>query len=101
MPKTKNAKSRKTRRTKNERPVIPDAQAAALTGALKPSLRRRRSEFDSAHKDGMDALKRGDYDAVRDALVRERKVIDAQARALTKRGSVAGTPGRKKPSHRG
>jgi len=82
MTKTKRAQPRKTRRPKKERPVIRDAQAATLARALKPTLTRRKADFASAHKDGMDALKRGDYAAVRDALVRERKVIDATGTSI-------------------
>ena len=72
MTKTKKGKSRNTRR----RPSIRDSQAAALTRALRPTLTQRMAEFDAAHKDGMDALERGDYAAVRAAVVDERKVID-------------------------
>jgi hypothetical protein len=78
MTKTKKAK---TRRPSKERPVIRD-EAAVLTRALRPTLTRRKAEFSAAHKDGIAALKRGDYDAVRDALVRERKVIDATGASL-------------------
>ena len=35
-----------------------------------------KAAFDAAHKDGMDAIQRGDYDAFGNAIDRERKIID-------------------------
>jgi hypothetical protein len=44
-----------------------------------------KAEFDAAHKDGVDALKRRDYSAVREVIQRERKVINAVSEAVKRK----------------
>lgn len=76
-------KKRKPRKRgpKEERLIIRDDPAEALRRLLKPnkttSLKSLKAAFDAAHKDGMDAIQRGDYDAFGNAIDRERKILDA------------------------
>ena len=81
MPKKRATKPHK-RGPKEERLVIPEESQEALTRLLKPATQvsSLKAAFDSAHKDGMDALKRHDFDALTDAVKRERKVVDAMKR---------------------
>ena len=46
------------------------------------SVSSLKAAFDEAHRDGMDALQRGDYDAFGEAVERESKVIDAVGAAV-------------------
>ena len=63
---------------KEERRIIRDDPAEALARLLKPNKTTSlKAAFDAAHKDGMDAIQRGDYDAFGNAIDRERKIIDA------------------------
>jgi len=68
-----------------KKPRISEAPQEALTRSLKPNkIASLKAEFDAAHNDGMDALKRGDYKAVRHAVDRERKVIDAMPKPASR-----------------
>ena len=63
---------------KEERLIIRDDPAEALARLLKPKKTTSlKAAFDAAHKDGIDAIQRGDYDAFGNAIDRERKIIDA------------------------
>ena len=44
---------------------------------------RRKAEFDAAHEQGMDALKRKDYAAAGKAIKREKQIIAAGAGKTT------------------
>ena len=44
-----------------------------------------RKEFQKAHKDGMEALTAGDFDALGDAIKRERDIIEKQKKSAEKR----------------
>ena len=60
-----------------ERLIIRDDPADAAARLLKSNKTTRlKAAFDAAHKDGMDALQRGDYEAFGNAIDRERKIID-------------------------
>jgi hypothetical protein len=48
-------------------------------GAALDELQDRRLQFQQAHSDGMNALKRGDYLALGDAINRERALLEQQA----------------------
>ena len=75
MAKARKAKPPK-RGSKEERLVIRDDPAAALAPPLKPNkVAILKAEFDAAHKNGMEALRRGDNDAFGNAVDRERKII--------------------------
>jgi hypothetical protein len=77
MPKVKKRKPRK-RGPKEERLIIRDDPAETLRRLLKPNKTTSlKAAFDAAHKDGMDAIQRGDYDAFGNAIDRERKILDA------------------------
>jgi hypothetical protein len=39
---------------------------------------QRRRRFDAVHKEGMDALKRGDYEQVGNAIADEHRIIEEQ-----------------------
>jgi hypothetical protein len=45
-------------------------------------LRGLKAEFDAAHRQGMNALKAGDYSALEAAILAERAIIDEQAALL-------------------
>jgi len=61
-----------------ERLIIRDDPVDALGRRLKLNKTTSlKAAFDAAHKDGMDAIQRGDYDAFGNAIDRERKIIDA------------------------
>ena len=49
---------------------------------LKAATTDAKAEFDAAHKDGMDALRRRDYEALSTAIRREQAVIKKVARAV-------------------
>ena len=75
MPKAKKRKPQK-RGPKEERLVIRDDPAAALARPLKPNkVAILKAEFDAAHKNGMEALRRGDTDAFGYAVDREHKIL--------------------------
>ena len=76
MPKVKKRKPRK-RGPKEERLITRDDPAETLRRLLKPNKTSLKAAFDAAHKDGMDAIQRGDYDAFGNAIDRERKILDA------------------------
>jgi hypothetical protein len=60
-----------------ERLIIRDDPVDALGRLLKLNKTTSlKTAFDAAHKDGMDAMQRGDYDAFGNAIDRERKIID-------------------------
>ena len=44
-----------------------------------------RKDFQKAHKDGMAALTAGDFDALGDAIKRERDIIEKQKKSVAKR----------------
>ena len=57
--------------------IIRDDSVDALARLLKLNKTTSlKAAFDAAHKDGMDAIQRGDYDAFGNAIDRERKIID-------------------------
>jgi hypothetical protein len=74
------AQKRKPRKRgpKEERLVIRDDPAAALARLLlKPSkVASLKAAFAAVHKNGMEAIRRGDYDAFGKAVDRERKILD-------------------------
>jgi hypothetical protein len=43
--------------------------------AVKQAIDTAKAKFDDAHRAGMDALERGDYDTMGDAIKREREAI--------------------------
>ncbi len=43
--------------------------------AVKKAIDTAKAKFDDAHKTGMDALERGDYDTMGEAIKREREAI--------------------------
>ena len=51
----------------------------------KSKTARLKAEFDAAHKEGVAAMKRRDYVAVREVIRRERKVIDAVGTAVKRK----------------
>ena len=44
---------------------------------MKRTTQAAKRDFDAAHGDGMEALKRGDYEAFGDAVKREREAIES------------------------
>jgi len=80
MPKARNTKPPQ-RGPKKERLVITqDPQETALRQRQVADLKTR---FDEIHRDGMDALKRRDYDALVDAIEREREIADVLLETTT------------------
>ena len=77
MPKARKQKPRK-RGPKEERLIIRDDPAEALQRLLLKAnkITSLKAAFDAAHKNGIDALQRGDYDAFGNAIARERKILD-------------------------
>jgi len=64
--------------------VITGDRAEARRRLLTPAqVANLRTEFMAAHKDGLDALKRHDYDALADAIDRERKIADIVKQTVT------------------
>ena len=56
--------------------IIRDDPVDALARLLKSNKTTGlKAAFDAAHKDGMDALRRGDHDAFGNALDRETKIL--------------------------
>jgi hypothetical protein len=45
-------------------------------------FRQLKDAFDEAHQQGMDGLATGDYDALRNAIARERELIRKQAEII-------------------
>ena len=61
MTKAQKRKTVKKRDPKEERLIVREDPTEALARLLKPSkVASLKAEFDAAHKDGMDALERGD-----------------------------------------
>lgn len=52
-----------------------------------------KDEFCQAHKDGMKALKRGDYDGVSQAIAAESGAIEKQKAAAQRLTNTSSTPG--------
>ena len=53
-------------------------------------FRQLKNEFDEAHQQGMDGLATGDYDALRNAIARERELIRKQAEIIAEHRDTAG-----------
>ena len=83
-------KKRKT--TKRSATRVADHHGSAVRRdrqVTKPStVSSHKAAFDQAHQDGMDALKRGDYDAFGEAVYRESKVIEAIGEAVYRESKV-------------
>ena len=47
-------------------------------------FRDLKARFDAAHREGMEALTRGDYARFGDAIRRERQILDEQAALLAR-----------------
>ena len=45
-------------------------------------FRKGKAEFDAAHRRGMDALRRHDYEGLTEAINTERSIVETQQRAL-------------------
>ena len=45
-------------------------------------LQQLKKDFDAAHEKGMESLARGDYNALTDAILQERAIIEEQSRLL-------------------
>lgn len=55
------------------RPLPPGARSTR-----DEKTRERKKRFDAAHEKGMDALRRGDYEALDEAVKEERQIITEQ-----------------------
>ena len=80
--------SRKTgeflRHITNDEVLLRDVPAAALARLLEPTrIQALKAEFDSAHTEGMLALRDGDYDTFGKVILRERQIIDEMFRQRT------------------
>ena len=79
----KRALTRKKRGPKEKRLVITDPVVAL--GPIKTAAQRvatLRKDFQKAHADGMTALQKGDFDALEDAIKRERDIIEIQSELI-------------------
>jgi hypothetical protein len=55
-------------------------------------LRQLKTRFDIAHKDGMKAIRSGDYEGFGNAVEREREIIEEQAVVIIERADVGVAP---------
>jgi hypothetical protein len=62
--------------------------AKTATRAIKQKFDAAHASVDAAHRDGMDALKRGDYEKLGEAITRERDAIAAIPRLRKPRRKV-------------
>ena len=61
---------------KKERLVIREDPETAVVRILKPTQTKAlKAEFDAVHEEGMNALKRGNYDEFGTAIKREGKIV--------------------------
>jgi hypothetical protein len=84
MAKRKSASSKRERPA--ERLIILETPAEALTRKrVLTTTTEAKVEFDAAHKEGMEALRRRDYEALATAIRREQAVIERVARVIESR----------------
>ena len=69
--------------------------AKPKTSPVVSGIRQRRKKFAAAHDKGMRALRAHDYDALEEAILEERKIIEEQAMLV----QAAGMPkAKRKPA---
>lgn len=96
MAKQRKAASRaETRVARQPRPLSAAARRAATRRTAVSGIKRRKQQFAAAHVKGMEALRTKDYDALGDAILEERKLIQQQA-LLVKAVATAKPPKRKR-----
>jgi hypothetical protein len=82
MNKAKKAKQRKPKATEErlirENPSVAITKRAAATKRIAATVTDLRKEFAEVHDEGMVALEKHDFEAVKNALLRERKIIQTQ-----------------------
>ena len=79
----KQAPKPKKRRPKQKRLVLTDPVVAlGPTKTAAEKIATLRKDFQEAHADGMTALQRGDFDALGDAIKRERDIIEIQSELI-------------------
>ena len=79
----KQARKPKKRGRKEKRLVVPDPVVAlgpTMTAAHRVATLRK--DFKKAHADGMAALEKQDFDALGDAIRRERDLIETQSEMI-------------------
>ena len=74
--------------------LIP-ANGKANIRKRRAKARRLKQEFDAAHRQGMDALKKGDYAKLGKAIETERVVVKEQA-AIAEKASLMRPKARKR-----
>ena len=72
--------------------------AKTKTKKVVSDVKDRRKRFAAAHEKGMRALRTHDYNALGEAILEERKLIEEQA--VQERAAAARTPKRKSPPGR-
>jgi hypothetical protein len=85
----KQARKSKKRGSREERLVITDppgplASLRRRTKTAAATIATLRKDFKKAHEDGMAALDNQDFDALGDAIKRERNIIDIQSELIEK-----------------
>jgi hypothetical protein len=77
----KQAPKPKKRRPKQKRLTDP-VVALGPTKTAAEKIATLRKDFQEAHADGMTAVQRGDFDALGDAIKRERDIIEIQSELI-------------------
>ena len=82
MTKATKAKARKPKgreeRLVRENAAVAITKRAAATRAIAATVADLRKEFAQVHDEGMVALEKHDFEAVKDALLREKEIIHKQ-----------------------
>jgi hypothetical protein len=77
----KQAPKPKKRRAK-EKPLTDPVVALAPTKTAPEKIATLRKDFKKAHANGMAALQKQDFDALGDAIKRERNIIETQSELI-------------------